>query len=148
MGGVRCSTRDVCSVCLYNFYTKPFATTARNLLYNSYHSSNILIGKIDGCITHLIFLHDLYQLQKTCTNMKQQHLPPHCTSLHSVFEATTSLPQEPCHHSPPSPQMDPKWWKSGGAISGLNGGGRRTVHPNFVIASCISKLVFGHVSSC
>jgi hypothetical protein len=57
--------------------------------------------------------------------------------LYFAFGATTSLPQEPCHHSPSSLEMDPKWWKSAGAISGLNGG-RRTVHLNFVIASFIS----------
>ena len=160
VGGVRYSTWDVCSVCLYNSYMKPFATNfflkllsthkqlsqiiinlrrlpkkfcntifiARNLLYNSYNSLNI--GKIDGCITHLIFLHYLHHLQKTCTSKKQQHLPPYCTSLHFLFAATTSLPQEPCHHSPTSLQMDSKWWKAAAAISGLNGGWRRTVHLN------------------
>jgi hypothetical protein len=82
---------------------KKFCNTifiARNLLCNSL---NILIGKLDGCITHLIFLHYLHQLQQPCTSKKQEHLSPYRKSFHFVFSATTLLPQESCHHSQTSP---------------------------------------------
>lgn len=39
----------------------------------------------------------------------------------------------------------PKRWKSEGAISGLYGGLRINVHLSFVIASCVFRLVCGHV---
>ena len=118
----------------YKSCAKSTATQFFLLIVNLLHISfNILIQQLDVCNTRLIFLHNLHQLQQPCTSRKQEHLSSSCTSLNSVFMATSTLLQEHHHHHSQTFSQGrhlvraPKRHNSQEARSGLFGGQGRTV---------------------
>jgi hypothetical protein len=107
---------------------------AINLLHNSL---NILLGELDGCITHLIFLRNVHQLQQPCASEKPIRLSSSCTGLNFVLAVTSSITSSlPDVCLQMAGLTVSKRWKSEGANSELRGGWGGTLHASFVITSC------------
>ena len=51
---------------------------------------NILIWQVNGCVKHLIFLHNLRQLQQPCSSKEQEHPSSSSSRFNFVFVATSS----------------------------------------------------------